>query len=93
MNSTTTTTTNAPERTKFRRICSTNFVKNLVKEAKRVGYTVDVFRNGDMNKGSVYGYQVFDPTHDNSLVFKAIAIRPDNWGTTFSKVYWQEPTV
>jgi hypothetical protein len=24
-------------------------------------------------------------------VFKSVAIRPNYWATTFSKVYWQEP--
>ena len=90
MNSTINT---APVRSTFTRVCSTSFIKNLVKDAKRVGYAVNILRNSDMNKGPVYGYQVFDPSHDNSLVFKAIAVRPDTWGTTFSKVYWQEPTV
>ena len=82
-------TNNAPVRTSFMRFCSTKYIKDLVKEAQRVEYTVDIL--GD-TKG-IYAYEVYDPTHNNSMVFKAVAIRPNYWGTTFSKVYWQEPTV
>lgn len=77
----------APVRSTFIRFLDTKYVKNLVKEAKNVKYTVNISRNGD----NVYLYEVFDPSHSNSLVFKSVAIRPNYWGTTFSKVYWQEP--
>jgi hypothetical protein len=82
------TSTTAPVRSTFIRFLDTKYVKNLVKEAKNVKYTVNISRDGD----NVYLYEVFDPEHSNSLVFKSIAIRPNYWGTTFSKVYWQEPT-
>jgi hypothetical protein len=81
------TSTTAPVRSTFIRFLDTKYVKNLVKEAKNVKYTVNISRDGD----NVYLYEVFDPSHSNSLVFKSIAIRPNYWGTTFSKVYWQEP--
>jgi len=76
-----------PPRSTFIRFLDTKYVKSLVKEAKRVKYTVNISRDGD----NVYLYEVFDPSHSNSIVFKAVAIRPNYWATTFSKVYWQEP--
>jgi hypothetical protein len=84
----TTTTDIAPTRSTFIRFLDTKYIKNLIKEAKRVKYTVNISRNGD----NVYLYEVFDPEHNNSVVFKSVAMRPNYWATTFSKVYWQEPT-
>ena len=81
-----TTTSTAPVRSSFIRLIDTKYVKNLVKEAKRVEYTVNVLRSS-----AIYGYEVYDPTHDNSVVFKAMLVRPNYWAATFSKVYWQEP--
>jgi hypothetical protein len=87
MNTVPTSDAIAPVRSTFIRFLDTKYVKNLVKEAKRVKYTVNISRNGD----NVYLYEVFDPEHSNSLVFKSVAMRPNYWATTFSKVYWQEP--
>jgi len=81
------TSTTAPVRSTFIRFLDTKYVKSLIKEAKRVKYTVGISRDCD----TVYLYEVFDPEHNNSLVFKSVAIRPNYWATTFSKVYWQEP--
>jgi hypothetical protein len=81
------TSTTAPVRSTFIRFLDTKHVKNLIKEAKNVKYTVNISRDGD----NVYLYEVFDHEHSNSLVFKSVAIRPNYWATTFSKVYWQEP--
>jgi hypothetical protein len=67
----------------FLKVCSTSYIKGLVKEAKRVKYTV--------NHDAGYWYEVLDPDHANALVFKAVHIKPNMWATTFSKVYWQEP--
>jgi hypothetical protein len=89
----TTTIENAPARTSFTRLCATTFVKGLVKEAKRVKYTVNVLRDNDFGNGPIWGYEVFDPENGDALVFKSICVRPNMWGTTFSKVYWVEPTV
>ena len=80
------TSTTAPRST-FIRFLATKYVKNLVKEAKNVKYTVNISRDGD----TVYLYEVYGPEHSNSLVFKSVAMRPNYWATTFSKVYWQEP--
>jgi hypothetical protein len=87
MNTAPTSDAIAPVRSTFIRFLTTKYVKSLVKEAKRVKYTVGISRDGD----NVYLYEVFDPEHSNSLVFKAVAMRPNYWATTFSKVYWQEP--
>lgn len=81
-------TTTAPVRSTFIRFLDTKYVKNLVEEAKKAEYTVNILRD----PMSIYFYEVYDPTHSNSLVFKAVAIRQNYWATTFSKVYWQEPT-
>ena len=78
------TTTEAPVRGTFIRMCRAEYVKGLVKEAKRVKYTIT--RDAD------WWVEVTDPDHDNSLVFKAVQMQPRIWGVTFSKVYWQEPT-
>jgi hypothetical protein len=81
------TSTAAPVRSTFIRFLDTKYVKSLIKEAKNVKYTVNILRD----PMSIYFYEVYDPTHNNSLVFKAVAIRENYWATTFSKVYWQEP--
>lgn len=76
--------------TTFVRTISTTYLKELVKEAKRVEYEVETWRDSDTGKGPIYGYQVKD---NGELVFKALAIRKNIWAGTFSKLYWQEPTV
>lgn len=86
-----TTTLDNPPRSYFTRLCDTKSVKSLVKEAKAVGYSVDTKSGDDFGNGGVWGYEVRDPSHENSLVFKAIMVKQGVWGTTFSKVYWQEP--
>ena len=85
------TTVNTTERSSFTRIINTEYVKELVKEAKRVKYSVETFKDSDTGKGRVWGYEVRDTDHDNSLVFKVILLRANGWAGTFSKVYWQEP--
>ena len=77
--------TTAPARTTFLKLCKTPFVKGLIKEAKRVKYIVN--DNGGFN------FEVLDPDHDNSLVFRGVQVRPGLWSVAFSKVYWQEPTL
>jgi hypothetical protein len=91
MNTVPTSDAIAPVRSTFIRFLTTKYVKSLVKEAKRVKYTVGISRDSESSKGNIYLYEVFDPEHNNSLVFKSIAMRPNYWATTFSKVYWQEP--
>ena len=73
----------AVQRQTFLKVCTTKFIKGLVKEAKRVKYVV--------NADAGYWYEVLDPDHANTLVFKAVQVKPNVWATTFSKVYWQEP--
>jgi elongation factor P hydroxylase len=77
-------TTLAPRQT-FLKVCSTSFIKSLVKEAKRVKYVV--------NADAGYWYEVLDPDHNNTLVFKAVQVKPNVWATTFAKDYWQEPSL
>lgn len=88
---TTTTAITTPVRSSFIRFLDTKYVKNLVKEAKRVKYNVEIGRTSSDESGSIIWYDVRDPEHSNSLVFKTVQVQPNYWATTFSKVYWQEP--
>lgn len=74
----------------FVKLARTPVVKSFVKEAKRVGYSVEVGRMGDDGKGQIYYYKVTD---GENLVFKAMMVQRMVWGMTFSKKYWQEPAV
>lgn len=74
----------------FVKLAQTPVVKSFVKEAKRVGYAVEVGRLGEDGKGQIYYYKVTD---NGELVFKAMMVQPRVWGMTFSKLYWQEPAV
>lgn len=81
MNSTTT----LPARTSFMRVCKTDYVKKLVKEAKRVKYIVN--NNGGFN------FEVLDPDYNNALVFSGVPLGRGIWSVRFSKDYWQEPAI
>jgi hypothetical protein len=70
-------------RTTFTRIGVKAQVTALVKEARRVKYTVTT--NGG------FFYEVRDPENANALVFKSVALMPGRWVTTYSLAYWQEP--
>jgi hypothetical protein len=70
------------QRPTFTRVCQQDHVKALVKEAKRVGYTIE--------KNS-YSYKVYDPTKEGALVFRAVLMGRNVWGITYSRLYWQEP--
>ena len=80
MNNTTTET--------FVKLAQTPVVKSFVKEAKNVGYAVEVGRWGEDNKGQIYYYKVLD---GENLVFKAMMVRPKMWAMTFGKKYFIEP--
>jgi hypothetical protein len=82
------TTENATASSTVVRLFATSGIKSLVKECKKVGYSVTVLRNSDFGKGPIWGYEVHDA---NSLVFKSICVRPNLWGTTLNKKYWMEP--
>lgn len=74
----------------FIQLCQTKGVKDLVKEAKRVKYNVVTESGSDTGKSDIWRYEVTD---EGNLVFKAMLVRPNIWAITFSKDYWQEPTV
>lgn len=77
--------TETPARTSFIRICRNDYVKGLIKEAKRVKYIVN--KNGNFN------FEVLDPDFANALVFSGVQFQRGIWSVRFSKDYWQEPTV
>ena len=72
-------------RPSFTRMLTTMAIKDLVKEARRVNYAVEVKKD---DNGSIWGYEVRD---DNALVFKGMQMRRGVWGTTFSTLYWKDP--
>ena len=68
------------ETTTFIKLCGTKYIKSLIKEAKRVGYRVT---KDDISV-------IVQDEVDDALVFKSIRVNYDMWGTTFSKLYWQD---
>jgi hypothetical protein len=65
----------------FIKLCSPEYVKGLLKEAKRVKYLIT---KDDMS------FKVLDD-ETNDLVFKGIRLNRSFYGVTFSKKYWVEP--
>ena len=65
----------------FIKLCSPVFVKDLLKEAKRVKYLVE---KDDMS------FTVKDD-ETNDLVFKGIKMNRSFYAVNFSKKYWVEP--
>jgi len=63
----------------FIKLCQTKFVKELRKEAKRVGYKV---------KKDEISFTITDPDYDDALVVKGIQVRPKIWACNFSTDYW-----
>lgn len=78
----TTYATATKERTTFIRVCQKPHVTSLVKEAKRVGYTI--------TKRGGYAVQVNDPDNNGALVFKAVNVRPNVWAVSYALAYWAE---
>jgi len=76
-------------RTSFIRIGDKAKVLELVKEAKRVGYDVEIKKLGR----EAYSYVVTDPGIGNDEVFHSTNVRPGLWATSYSLKYWQEPTL
>lgn len=75
------------DRSLFTRVCKSDYIKKLLKKAKRLKYNVKTkVKNKD-----VRGYEVYDLENYDSLVFKAVLVKPNTWSTTFSKVYFREP--
>ena len=84
-----TTNNEIAPRKSFTRVLDNAGIKSFVKEAKRVGYNVEVWRFDDTGKsGPIYGYEVKD---GDALVFKSMKMRPGIWATTFSTLYWKDP--
>lgn len=74
-----TNTVTAPKT--FTRFCTDQFMKDHVKEAKRVGYTVT--KDG-------FGYTIMDGEH---LVMKGLKYNQVGWMVRFSTMYWNDPAV
>jgi len=83
-----TTPNTLPARKSFIRLGDKKKVIALIKEAKRVGYTVDE----NKIEGRLFNVTVTDPENNNDLVFKSVNVRPGMWGTTYSTKYWVEKT-
>jgi hypothetical protein len=65
----------------FIKLCAPSFVKDLLKEAKRVKYLIE---KDDMS------FIVRDD-ETNDLVFKGIRMNRTFYAVNFSKKYWVEP--
>lgn len=71
-------------RDSFIKVCTTSFVKEQQKEAKRVGYKVV---KDDMS------FKILDPDYNDALVMKGIQMQHNIWGVTFPFAYWVEPAI
>lgn len=90
-NNTTETMTPLPPRKEFSRFVDNAFFKGLLKEAKRVGYTViSHSENMENPKRDIYGYTVND---GDEMVFKGLKFRGGVYAATFSTKYWKDATV
>ena len=67
----------------FIKLCSPEFVKDLLKEARRVKYLIE---KDDMS------FIVRDD-ETNDLVFKGIRMNRSFYAVNFSKKYWMEPSL
>ena len=72
-----------PGKDRFLKLCSKEFIKDLLKEAKRVGYLI--------MKDEI-SFKVHDD-ETGDIVFDGIMIRPGTYAVHFSKLYWVEPEV
>jgi hypothetical protein len=68
----------------FLKLMSPDKVRELVKEAKRVKYTVE----GKLSESFL---EVTDPDYANVMVFRGVEVRRGVWSVSFSKLYWQSP--
>jgi hypothetical protein len=67
----------------FIKLCSPVFIKDLLREAKRVKYLIE---KDDMS------FVVRDD-ETNDMVFKGIRVSRSFYAVNFSKKYWTEPTL
>jgi hypothetical protein len=72
---------NEPRKT-FIKIYAAKALTPLIKEARRVKYTV--------TKTDLIA-TVTDPENNDALVFKAVLVNRALWGVTFSTAYWNDP--
>ena len=75
-------TTTTPTRKQFARIVPHKYFMSLIKEARRVDYSVE----GEAKNF----YQVKD-NETGEKVFAGIRHSSGGWLATFSTLYWQEP--
>ena len=71
-------------RSTFIRIADKKKVNALIKEAKRVGYTVE--KSGD------FSAKITDPDNAGALVLKAVNMG-NCWSISYATAYWGEPEV
>lgn len=76
-----------PPRSTFVRIAQFPKVKELVTEAKRVGYPVEEKK---MDR-TPFSFIARDPENNNATVFRAVQVRPGVWAVSYPLAYWEEP--
>lgn len=76
-------------RTSFVRIATPAHVKDLVKEAKRVGYHVKT-TPGFSHHITDHSPEAVSP---GAEVFRAVQVRPGVWAVSYSLSYWEEPAM
>lgn len=72
----------SPQRPSFLRMGDTAKVRELNKEAKRVGYVV--------TGTSQFSFHCVDPENKH-WVYRAVQVRPKQWAISYSTEYWVEP--
>jgi hypothetical protein len=77
-------TLTAKPKTQFSKVITHPFFKDLLKEAKRVGYV----REGKMND-----FITIKDDESGEMVFRGLKMNKVNWMVTFSLKYWQEPAM
>ena len=83
-NTNTNMTLTAKPRTQFSNRIPHTIFKDLLKEAKRVGYV----REGKMNE-----LITIKDDETSEMVFRGLKMDSQNWLVTFSTKYWQEPAM
>ncbi len=72
----------AKPRTQFSKLVAHSSFKDLLKEAKRVGY---------IQEGKMNDFITIKDDETNEMVFRGLKMNKMNWMVTFSLKYWQEP--
>lgn len=83
-----------PARSSFVRIATLAHVKDLVADAKRVGYVVKL-NGGPRLTASTFNLNVTDHSPEavtpGAEVFRAVQVRPGAWAVSYALAYWEEP--